>query len=173
MGIVGHRNPDLVQAGVPEKGNLAVRGRFALVAQGIKAVSADALSLIDLDLIPAHELANRCVPHVVVVEAPQEIVEHSETQSTVGMGHALDFEFLETADMMATPPGRTGNRSERTLEDPKPPAEPALTRLAETVQPFAGDPRLACRVEAVEFQDVGNGPRRTRDPTASFQPSRR
>ena len=61
----------------------------------MESAVAHAVSLPTIDLIAGHELADRGIAHVVMMEAAEQVVEHAEAQRPVGVGHVLEIEFLE------------------------------------------------------------------------------
>ncbi len=54
-----------------------------------------ARSLTPIYLIALHEAIDRRLAHVVMVVAPQLVVQHTQTQSAIGKLHVLQIQLIE------------------------------------------------------------------------------
>ena len=53
------------------------------------------LNLITFNLIAPAKLGDGGIAHVMVMKPPEQIVEHAQAQSTIGISHALDAQLLK------------------------------------------------------------------------------
>ena len=94
---VRNRDADLVQHRRPtQKARVVFVLRTTRVEQlpeQFERRRLDALRLASIDLIAPAELAHRRLAHIVMVKAPDQVVEHAQAQRAAGISHALDTEL--------------------------------------------------------------------------------
>ena len=158
--VMRHGDPDLMQAARPgQELDIGLARRSARkLRQRRQRRCLDPFDLVALHLIAAAELGDRRIPHVVVMETAEQVVQHAQAQGPVGIGHALNAEFLEN--------GRHDGHAARKHRQAVALDAGEIERFgragldqhgAQLVQPDAGDTAFAIRIQVVQLQHIGDG----------------
>ncbi|MCY1230365.1 hypothetical protein D9M72_427750 [compost metagenome] len=115
-----------------------------------------------VDAVAAHELVDRDGAHILMMAAPQQVVEHAQAQRAVSDVHAVDVEFGEHAQHDRQPARQ--HRDAVRLQPGKLDAVGVLgldQRTLEALQSFARDAVVGrVVVHAVELDQLGQRARR-------------